>query len=40
MAPQITITVKATLSRPANVTDIRIADISSSGDAAWLRENV
>ena len=36
----MTMTAKATSSRPANVTDTSIADISSSAEISWLRENI
>jgi len=39
MAPQA-LTTKATSSRPANITDTSIMDISSSADVEWLRENM
>ena len=38
MAPQAP-TTKVTLSRPANITDISIADTSSANNK-WLRENM
>ena len=34
------LTTKAILSRPADITDTSIADISSSADAEWLKENM
>ena len=34
------LTMEATLSRPANITDISIKDTSSSEDVIWLKENV
>ena len=39
MAPQAPMT-KATSSRPADVTDTSMADVSSSADVEWLRENM
>ena len=36
----MTTIVKATLSRPADITDTSIADISNSAEVLWLRENV
>jgi len=36
----MTITVKATLSRPANVTDTSMINVSSSVEVSWLRENI
>jgi len=40
MAPQIAIIAEAILSRPVDVTDTSITDISSSAEVSWLRENV
>jgi len=40
MAPQTTITAEATSSRPADITDTSITDISSNIEISWLRENV
>ena len=34
------LTTKATLSRPADITDTSMADASNSTDTEWLRENM
>ena len=39
MAPQAS-TTKATLSRPADVTDTSMADTMTSTDIEWLKENM
>jgi len=39
MAPQAS-TTKATLSRPADVTDTSITDAMTSADTEWLKKNM
>jgi len=39
MAPQA-LTTKATSSRPANKTDISMADITTNTNTEWLKENM
>jgi len=39
MAPQA-LTTKATSSRPADITDTSMADITTSADTEWLKENM
>jgi len=39
MAPQVPITAEVTSSKPANVTDTSMKNVSNT-DISWLRENV